>query len=187
MVSVWFVIDIPLLHFVWIIGTIVLAFYAVAARTNYTAAIAFINVNAAGIPLWDRHAPAKTNVGDALWLCLAVLIGVVATDAVELSWCGCGLKLGLSQRLPNDWRQSNLLTRWAEARANFVTEKQIMRPATHGTSLLRLSLHRSDYSPQNSAELAGAVVLLGRLVELEASLTQLSFESQSAIRDDSGI
>ncbi|MGB7726646.1 MAG: hypothetical protein WBL50_01350, partial [Candidatus Acidiferrum sp.] len=64
LVCVWFVINVPLLHFVWIIGTFFLAFYAVTSLTNYTAAVAFINLIAAGIPLWDRHVPAETNVED---------------------------------------------------------------------------------------------------------------------------
>ena len=45
-----------------------------------------MNTNALGIPLWDRHVSAETNVEDTLWLCLAVLIAVVVTAAVEFAF-----------------------------------------------------------------------------------------------------
>ena len=75
LISVGLVINFPLLHFLWIIGSLFLAFFAVSALTNYIAAVAFINLISIGIPLWDRNVPAETNVDDTLWLCLAVLIG----------------------------------------------------------------------------------------------------------------
>ena len=86
LVSVWFVINFPLLHFLWVIATFFLAFYAVSALTNYTAAVAFVNLTAVAIPLWDRRVPVDTSVGDTLWLCLAVLVAVVITAAVELAF-----------------------------------------------------------------------------------------------------
>ena len=46
----------------------------------------FAIMSAVGIPLWDRHVPAETNVEDTLWLCLAVLVAVVITAAVELAF-----------------------------------------------------------------------------------------------------
>jgi hypothetical protein len=54
--------------------------------TNYTAAVAFVNLIAVGIPLWDRRVPAETNVEDTLWLCLAVFAAVVITAVVELAF-----------------------------------------------------------------------------------------------------
>ena len=84
LISVSFVINSPLLHFVWVIGSLFLAFYAISAVTNYTAAVIFSIMIAIGVPLWDRLLPAETNVEDTLWLCLAVVIGVVITAAVEL-------------------------------------------------------------------------------------------------------
>jgi hypothetical protein len=55
------------------------------------------------------------------------------------------------------------------------TQKQIMRMGTLGTSLLRQTLRRSGYSPVYSVEMGGVTVLVGRLVDLAAALTQLSF------------
>lgn len=45
-----------------------------------------------------------------------------------------------------------------------------------GISLLPLALRRSGYSHQYSAEIGGVAALVGRLIDLAATLTQLSFE-----------
>src|SRR5215468_12152098 len=41
LVSAWFVISDPTLHFVWVIGSFFLAFYAISTLRNYVAAIIF--------------------------------------------------------------------------------------------------------------------------------------------------
>jgi multidrug resistance protein MdtO len=69
LVSAWFVISDPLLHFVWVIGSFFLAFYVTSTLTNYTATLFFATMLAVGIPLWDRHVSAETNVEDTLWIC----------------------------------------------------------------------------------------------------------------------
>src|SRR4029077_20840402 len=79
-----FVINSPLFHFFWVIGSLFLAFYAISAVTDYTAAVIFAIMISIGVPLWDRLLPAETNVEDTLWLCLSVVIAVVITGAVEL-------------------------------------------------------------------------------------------------------
>jgi len=171
-----------LLHFLWVIWTFFIAFYAVSALTNYTAAVAFVNLNALAIPLWDRHVPAETNVEDTLWLCLAVLVAVVITGMVELAFVR--LRPGDEVVLPITDRLSaveNLLTCYADARpVDPATQKQIVRMGTLGTSLLRQTLWRSGYSPEYSAEMGGVTVLVGRLVDLAAALTELSFNPSTS-------
>ena len=176
--SIWFVINVPLLHFLWVIGTFFIAFYAVSALTTYTAAVAFINLTALAIPLWDRHVAAETNVEDTLWLCLAVLVAVVITASVELAFVrlrpGDEIVLPISDRLS---AVGNLLTCYADGRAvDPAAQKQIMRMEALGTSLLRRTLWRAGYSPEYSVEMGGVTVLVGRLVDLGAALPHLSFE-----------
>jgi len=173
------VINVPVLHFLWVIGTLFLAFYAVSALTNYTAAVAFINLNALAVPLWDRHVPAEVNVEDTLWLCLAVLVAVIVTGAVELAFLRVRLRdevlLPISDRL---LAVTNLLTCYADGRAaDPATQRQILRLETLGTSLLRRSLRRSNYSSGDSVEMGGVTALVGRLVDLAATLTHLRFEA----------
>ena len=177
LVSVQLAINVPELHFFWVIGSLFLAFYAISALTNYTAAVIFAIMISVGLPLWDRHVPAETNVEATLWLCLAVLIGVVITAAVELGFVkarqGDEVVLPIAERLS---AIEDLLVCYAENRPlDPATQKHIIRLGTIGTSLLRRTLRRADYSPRYSMEIAGVIVLVDRLVELAATLTQFRF------------
>jgi multidrug resistance protein MdtO len=174
----WFVVNLPVLHFLWVIGSFFLVFYAVSTLTNYTAAVIFAVMIAVGVPFWDRHLSAETNVEDTLWFTLSVLIGVVMTAAVELAFVrlqsGDEVVLPIAERLA---AVGNLLTCYSAGRTvDSAIEREIIRLDAQGTSLLRRALRRSDYSPQYSVEIGGVAALVGRLVGLAATLTQLSFE-----------
>ncbi len=177
LIFVSFVINSPLLHFVWVIGSLFLAFYAISALTNYTAAVIFAIMISLGVPLWDRILPSETNVEDTLWLCLAVVIGVVITAAVELVFDrrrpGDDVVIPISDRLSAIER---LMTRYAEeSYIDAATKEQIMQFSMRGTSLLRRILRRSDYPIQYSVEMGGVTALVGRL-----ALTQLRFEASAS-------
>lgn len=176
--SMRLVINIPPLHFLWIIATFFLAFYVISTLTNYLAAVAFVNAIAIGIPLWDRHVSAETNVEDTLWLCLAVLIAIVVTGALELA---------VARRRPGDEILSlmterlcvveDLLKCYAEGcTPDPTTQQKIVRLAMVGTSMLRQILRRSETPPIYSAAAGGVAVLIGRLVDLAATLTPLGLE-----------
>ena len=175
LVFVRFFINSPLLHFLWIIGSFFLAFYVISAAKNYSAALIFATMMAVGLPLWDRYVPAETSVEDTLWLCLATLIGVGITTVVEL--LSVRLRPGDEIVLPIAARLAaveNLLTGYAEKRIiDSSLEQKVIRLQTLGTSVLRVTLRRSDYSLQYSVEMGGVAALVGRLVDLAASLTQL--------------
>jgi multidrug resistance protein MdtO len=182
LVSVWFVISVPPLHFLWIIGSLFVAFYAISALTNYTAAVIFAIMISVGIPLWDRHVSAGTNVEDTLWLCSAALIAAAITAGVELAFAwlrpGDEVVLLITGRLS---AVEDLLTCYAEGRAiDPATEQKIVRLEMVGTSMLRRILRRSDYSPQYRENMGGVAVLVGRLVDLAAALTPLSFERSAS-------
>jgi multidrug resistance protein MdtO len=176
LISAWFVINVPLLHLLWFIGTLFLAFFVTSTLTNYTGRVIFAIMIAIGAPLWDRHVSAETNVKDTLWLCLATLIGISVTAGVELAFArlrpGDEIISQIAERLS---AVQNLLTSYAEGRAvDPDIEKKIIRLEILGTSLLRRILRRSDYSPQYSMDMGGVTALVGRLVDLAATLTQLS-------------
>jgi multidrug resistance protein MdtO len=182
LVSARFVINVPLLHFLWFIGSLFLAFYAITVLTNYTAAVVFAIVIAVGVPLWDRHVSAETNVEDTLWLCLAALIGITVTAGVELAVARLGPRdevvLPITERLS---AVENLLNCYADGRAaDPATEEKVIRLEMLGTSLLRRILCRSDHSSQYSAMMGSVAVLVGRLVDLAAALTQLGFEPSAS-------
>jgi multidrug resistance protein MdtO len=182
--SAWFVAGLPLLRFLWIVASFFLAFYAISALTSYLVAVVFAVVIAVGTPLWDRHVPAETNVEDTLWLCLAALTGAASTAAVELVFAklrpGDALILPLTERLS---AVGDLLTCYAEGcAADSALEQKILRFEVLGTSRLRRIMRRSDRSSQYRVTMAGVTVLVGRLVDLAAALTQIRFEPSETDR-----
>jgi hypothetical protein len=98
--------------------------------------VIFAIVIAIEVPLWDRILPSETNVEDMLWLCLAVVMGVVITAAVELVFesgrAGDDVVIPISDRLSATER---LVTGYANgAYIDAATKEQIMQFAVRGTS-----------------------------------------------------
>ncbi len=181
LVSVQFVISVPLLHFLWNIGSLFLAFYALTVVTNYGAFVGFALVISIAVTIWDRHVSAETNVEDTLWLFLVALIAVVVTSGVELAFRrmrpGDDIVVPVADRLA---AIHSVLICYSEGRpVDQATEEKVIRLGMLGTSTLRRALRRSDYSPQYRAQMSGVVALVGRLVDITTALTQLSFEPSS--------
>ena len=181
LVSVQFVISVPLLHFLWNIGSLFLAFYALKVITNYGAFAGFALVISIAVTIWDRHVSGETNVADTLWLSLVAFIAVVVTSGVELAFRrmrpGDDIVVPVADRLA---AIHSVLICYSEARSvDQATEEKVIRLGMLGTSTLRRALRRSDYSPQYRAQMSGVVALVGRLVDITTALTQLSFESSS--------
>jgi len=174
-VSAWFVVSLPTLHFVWIIGSFFLAFYVISTMTNYAATSTFAIMISVGVPLWDRHVSAASNVEDTLWLTLVTLIGVVITAAVELGFAT--LKPGDDIVLPTADRLAaveDVLNACAQDQPlTDVTKKAVIRFELLGTSRLRRILWRSNYSSQYKSQMGGVVALVGRLVNIGAVLSQI--------------
>jgi multidrug resistance protein MdtO len=177
LISASFVISVPILHFLWVIGSFFLAFYALSAITTYGAASTFALVIAVGIPIWERHVSAETNVEDTLWLTLAVSVGVVVTAAIELT--SARVKPGDEIMLPVLERLSaveHLLDCYVQGNPTDASKRKVIRFGMLGTSSLRRLLRRSNYSAQFRVEMSGVVALVGRLVDITAALTGLSFK-----------
>jgi len=175
--SAWFVISEPLLHFFWIMVSLFVAFFALSTITNYPAVIAFGVVIVLAVPLWDLHVPAETRVEGTLRVVLAVLVGVLVTAVVELAFArtkpGDDIVVPIAERLA---AVQSLLACHIEGRAvDQATEKNIIGLELRGTSGLRHRLSHSDYSREYTAQMSGVVALVGRLVDIAATLTQLNF------------
>jgi multidrug resistance protein MdtO len=181
LISVSFVISAPMLHLVWVIWSLFLAFFALSTIRNYISAVVFAVVISVAIPLWDRHVPAETNLEDTLRLVLVVLIGIVVTVAVELAFArrrpGDEVVLPIAHRLA---AVEGLLARYMEGQAaDQATVDKITRYAMLGTARLRPLLRRSDYSRQYRVQMASVVVLVGWLVDVAATLPELSVTPSS--------
>jgi multidrug resistance protein MdtO len=182
LISAFFVINFPALHFVWIIGSFFLTFFALSTMTSYGASSTFAIVISVGVPLWDRHVSAETNVEDTLRLALVTYIGVMVTAAVELAVArirpGDNIVLPVAERLA---AVESVLTSYIENRsADQATQETITRLDLLGTSTLRRVLRRSDYSPEYILQMSGVVALVGRLVDIAVATTQLSFHSSES-------
>jgi multidrug resistance protein MdtO len=185
LVTVQFVVSVPVLHFLWTISSLFLAFYALTVVTNYGAFVAFALVISIAVPIWERHVSAETNVEDTLRLALVALIAVVVTSGVELAFRrvrpGDDVVLPVADRLA---AVHSVLICYAEGRSvDQATEENVIRLGMLGTSTLRRALRRSDYSPQYRAQMSGVVALVGTLVDLTTALTQLSFAPSSIDRE----
>jgi multidrug resistance protein MdtO len=186
LISAWFVISIPMLHLLWIIGSFFLAFYGLSALTNYLAAVALAIMIAVGVPLWDRYVSAETNVEDTLRLLLVASVGIAATAAVELVFSrwkpGDEIILPVTERLAavEKW----LICYAENAPGDAVSD--IVRMGMMGTSMLRRRLSRSSYPPLYVEQMGAVISLTGRMVDIAANVVApaayLSEEDQKRIR-----
>lgn len=185
--SAWFVISIPTLHLLWVIASFFLGFYAISTIKNFGASSTFAITICIGVPLWDRHLSAETNVEDTLWLCLASAIGVVVTVGVEILFSrikpGEDIVAGVSERLA---AVENLLACFANnCSVDRLSQANVERLAMVGTSMLRRILQRSAYAPNYAEQMGAVIALTGTLVDLAANLrspTHLSGDDREEIR-----
>lgn len=185
LVSVQFVVSIPVLHFLWIIGSFFLAFYALTVVNNYGAFAAFALVISIAVTIWDRHVSAETNVEDTLRLLLVAFIAVVVTSGVELAFrrtrAGDDIVIPIADRLA---AIHTVLICYSEGRpVDPANAEKVIRLGMLGTSALRRTLRQSDYSSQYRAQMSGVVALVGTLVDSTTALTQLEFEPSGIDRE----
>jgi len=185
--SAWFVISIPTLHLLWVIASFFLGFYAISTIKNFGASSTFAIMICVGVPLWDRHLSAETNVEDTLWLCLASAIGVVVTVGVEMLFSrikpGEDIVAGVVDRLA---AVENLLVCFAnDCPVDRLMQANVERLAMVGTSMVRRILQRSVYAPNYAEQMGAVIALTGTLVDLAANLsspTRLSGNDREQIR-----
>ena len=174
LIAAWFVISLPMLHWVWNIVSFFAAFYVISTVTNYGAAVVFAIMVSVGVPLWDRSLSAETNVEDTLRVVLTALIGVGVSAAIELAFArvkpGDDIVLPIAERLA---AVQTVLACYMEDRpVDGATERTITRLGMLGTSTLRRALSRSGYSHQYNAQMSAVGALVGRLVDMTATVAQ---------------
>ena len=188
LISARFVMSQPTLHLLWVIVSFFLGFFALRTLSNFGASSTLAIMISVGVPFWDRHVPAETNVEDTLWLCLASAIGIVVTIVVEILFSrmklGEDVVAGVAVRLA---AVQDLLLCYADGRpGNRMTESAVTRLAVVGTSMLRRILQRSAYSLHYAEKMGAMIGLTGTLVDLAANLTlptlQFSDDDRKRIR-----
>lgn len=189
LVSAYAVISFPGLHFLWIMGSFFVGFYALSAMNDYIAAWMFAFVIGVTVPLWDRYVSAATKVEASLWVALSCTVGILVTLAVELLVArrrpGDDIVLPVAERLT---AVEEMLWQLAEEGViNTASEKKLVRLAMRGTSLSRRLLRRSEFSHQYKAQMNAVVTIVGRLVDIAATAGdiggQLSIGGRKKARD----
>lgn len=165
-------IDDPLTHFLWITVSLLLAFYVIRIIPDYVTAVGFGFTLAAAIPLWDEtFLTVNQRTENTLWVGFSVILGTAVTVAVEYVFRrvhpATDLNLGVQARLKS---VESLLRQIAAGQHEFKPLKEITLYSSVGTSRLRRMLLRSGYPSKFIAQMTAAVALLGRLMDLAASL-----------------
>ena len=165
-------IDDPLTHFLWITISLFLAFYLIRVVPDYVTAVGFGFTLAGAIPLWDEtFLTVNQRTENTLWLGFSVVLGTVVTVAVEYVFRrvrpATDLNIGIEARLKS---VESLLRQIAAGQHEFKVQKEIALYSSVGTSRLRRILLRSGYPPKFIVQMTAAVALLGRLMDLAASL-----------------
>ena len=166
-------VDDPLTHYLWIVGSLFIAFYLIRIMPDYGTAVGFGFLIAGVIPLWDNAAiSVNDRVTGSLWAGFSTCMGTVVTIAVEYVFRrfhpATDLTEGLVSRLK---AVEDVLTHVAEnLPLDGAVEKEISLYTNAGNSRVRRLLARSGYSSHFIAQMNAGIALLGRLVDLAASL-----------------
>lgn len=178
LVAAMCVADDPVLHLVWVLGSLFLIFFATRA-IDYHAAARFGYLLVIVIPLWDREISAEEKVIQTLWAIFAISFASIITAVVELIYVQLyplgNVRSALVERLT---ALASLLRDLANGTETPETKQRIARLAVVGTSRLRRDLVRSNHLPETAERMGAVITLVGRLVDLGASAAELC-ESQA--------
>jgi multidrug resistance protein MdtO len=181
-IGVMTLIDDPVTHFLWIMVSFFLAFYLIRIVPDYITAVGFGFTIAGAIPLWDEtFLSVNQRTENTLWLGFSVILGTVVTVAVEYVFRRVhpttDLTIGIQSRLKS---VTALLRQISSGQPDFKFQKDIALYSSVGTSRLRRTLLLSGYAHDFVAQMNIAIALLGRLMDLAASL-QILRSSQFSV------
>jgi multidrug resistance protein MdtO len=174
----------PLIRFLWVIGTLFLMFFALSALTDFVAATGFGYLMVITIPLWDQQIPAEPKLEGTLWAVGGLAVAGVITIALEIVFAefrpGDPVIRAVSRRLTT---VQALLSAYAQgAEPDRLTETEIVRLATVGTSRLRSTIKRSGSAAPYRDRIGALVALTGRLTDIALTLTYLDTSFSEADR-----
>jgi multidrug resistance protein MdtO len=162
----------PMTHFLWVIGSLYLAFFVIRTATNYGAAVAFSVPIAVALPIWDRPLPSEAQVESTLWLVLVIGVGAGVTVATE------ALYRIFDRADPLITSVDDLLLpvqQVAESIADLhpiskVIRDRVLQYNMVGTGRLRTMLQRQGVDPIRRAQRTALIAIAGRLIGLAANL-----------------
>jgi multidrug resistance protein MdtO len=132
--------------------------------------------------VWDANTVnVNTRVSNTLWLGGLVIMGAVVTVAVEYVFGKVHPETMLTEGVESRLRAVEEILRdiGTELPVSVQTDKTISQYSGLGTSNLRRLLLRSGYSAYFNGQMNAVVSLVGRLVDLAASM-RITYAGQSA-------
>ena len=165
----------PMLRTLWVIVSLFIAFFAIRIISDYGAAVGFGIVVALSIPILDQHISTELKVTETLWAAGQTMLAAIIAALVALLFAGLKPRdflVGfIAERLAS---VEDLLDCYSTGRpVEEKTAKHITRMAMLGTSAMRRNIQRSGYSPHYAEQMGVVVALVGRLVDVAASLASL--------------
>jgi multidrug resistance protein MdtO len=182
--SIRLLIGDPLTHFLWVAGTLFLAFYLLRVIADYgTAAPLGFGVLGA-ISLWDNTTVnVNTRLENTLWLAGVVVVGSVATIVVEYVFRRvhptADVLEGIEVRMQTV--EDVLRSAATEQPLEGEWQKRLSTYATVGISRLRRLILRSKDSSRLKAQMGTTIALVGRLVDIAANFQLALSERTGAI------
>jgi multidrug resistance protein MdtO len=186
-VGIMMLVDDPLTHFLWIATSVFLAFYLIRVISNYGLAIGFGGILGGIIPLWDEtQLTVNARTENTLWVLGSLIMGAAVTVAVEYLFHRVhpipDLILAIQSRMQAV--EDVLRQIAADHPVSGKVEREISQYSALGTSRTRRQLLHSGYTQQFIVQMNVAVALLGRLVDLAASLRILRSTQSIASRQE---
>jgi multidrug resistance protein MdtO len=162
----------PETHFLWIGGSLFLAFFLLRCLTNYGVAIGLGLVIANVVGIWYLPGPAEQNVELTLWLILATSIGALVTLCVEVAFYAVhrrdDFSEGLDSRLA---RIEELMAGYADGRpVSPATQAGLAQFAIVGAGALSRHVARASYAHLYRKRMTTLVALVARCIDFAAAL-----------------
>ncbi len=172
-ISVAMLVDDPLTHFLWVMGTLFLAFFAMRIIPDFATALSFSLPVVLAITVWDVNTVnVNTRVENALWLGGLVIVGAAVTGGVEYAFRKVHPMTDLTEGVESRLKTVEEILRdmGTDRQVGVQADTAIAQYSSLGTPRLRRLLLRSGYSGHFIAQMNAAVALVGRLVNLTASM-----------------
>jgi multidrug resistance protein MdtO len=170
--SIRMLVDDPLTHFLWVAGSAFIFFYLLRIVADYAMAAAAGFALLGSVSLWDNNTVnVNTRLEQTLWLAGGVVLAVVVTIVVEYVFLRVHPTTDLNEGIDGRMQAvENVFRSAAEDRPlDGKVEKSLALYVSVGISRLRRLILRSEYSSHFKAQMATAIALVGRLVDIAAS------------------
>jgi multidrug resistance protein MdtO len=185
LIGATFFVDDPLLRLLWVMGSMFLTFYAMSAMSTFVSAVDIGYLIVMSVPLWDQHISGEQRLEATLWAVFALTIGSAVAVVVELLFeatrPGNDLLRSMADRLTSV--EALLAGYGIGGTVDQATANRIKRLAMLGTSRLRRTLRTSNYPRDYSEQMGAVIALVGRLVDIAASLTHIGVRVGSDDRE----